>query len=54
MSQNAGGKKGKRKRTPKTSKGIHGATRHPLTEQEKVRLGKGIFRSFRPIGSVNQ
>lgn len=42
----------KKKRTPKTSKGIHGAKRHPLTRIEKVLLGKGQFQSFKPIGSI--
>lgn len=41
----------KRKRKPKVSKGIHGARRHPLTEIQKVLLGRGLFRTFRPIGS---
>lgn len=38
-----------KKRTPKTSRGIHGATKHPLSEVEKVLLKKGIFRSLKPI-----
>lgn len=42
----------KKKRTKKTSAGIHGAKKHPLTELEKALLGKGIARSFRPIGTV--
>ena len=33
------------------SKGIHGATKHPLSEIQKVLLGKGIFKSFKSIGS---
>lgn len=33
------------------SKGEHGAKKHPLGEIQKVLLGKGIFRSFKPIGS---
>lgn len=39
----------KRKRTPKTSKGIHGAKRHPLTPLEKVLAGKGQFAAFAPV-----
>ena len=42
----------KKKRTPKTSKGIHGAKRYPLGEVQKVLLGKGIFKRFLPIGSI--
>lgn len=42
----------KKKRTPKTSKGIHGAKRHPLTRIEKVLMGKGQYRTFAPIGSI--
>lgn len=42
----------KAKRTKKTSAGIHGATKHPLTELEKALLGKGVIRAFRPIGTV--
>ena len=40
---NARGKnkaRGKRRAT-KVSKGVHGAKRHPLTELQKVLLGKG-------------
>jgi len=33
------------------SRGEHGAKRHPLGELQKVLLGKGLFQSFRPIGS---
>lgn len=33
-----------RRRTKKTSMGKHGATKHPLTEVQKVLLGKGMFR----------
>ena len=40
----------KKKRTPKTSKGIHGAKRHRLTEVEKVLLRKGLYRTFTPVG----
>lgn len=43
----------KRKRKPKVSKGINGAKRHPLGTIEKVLVGKGLFQSFAPIGSVN-
>jgi len=39
----------KKKRTSKTSKGIHGATHHPLSEQEKALLGKGVVQRFQPI-----
>jgi hypothetical protein len=51
MSGKSGGKSSKRKRTPKTSKGIHGATKHPLDEVSKVLLGKGMYRSFKPLGT---
>lgn len=40
-----------RRRAKVTSKGLVGAKRHPLTEVEKVLIGKGLFRSFAPIGS---
>lgn len=40
----------KKQRKSKTSKGIHGAKRHPLSEVEKALAGKGIFASFRPLG----
>lgn len=35
----------KKKRTSKTSAGIHGATHHPLSEVEKVLAGKGQMQS---------
>ena len=43
----------KKKRTPKTSKGINGGGGkvRTLTPVEKVLLGKGLARSFRPVGS---
>lgn len=43
---------GKKKRTPKRSKGIHGGGgKVPnLTEAQRVNLGKGLYQSFRPIG----
>jgi hypothetical protein len=50
-----------KKRTPRIhpckprgvdSKGIHGATKHPLTEVEKALLGKGLYQSFKAIGTV--
>lgn len=34
------------------SKGSARMSKHPLDEISKVNLGKGLFRSFRPIGSV--
>jgi hypothetical protein len=42
----------KKKRTPKTSKGIHGGGGkvRTLTEVQKVNLGGGILRSMEPIG----
>lgn len=40
----------KAKRKQKVSKGINGATKHPLTEIQKVLLGKGLFESFRYEG----
>ena len=39
----------KRKRTKKVSKGIHGATKHPLSEIAKALLGKGLVRSTRHV-----
>lgn len=35
------------------SNGVNGAKRHPLDAVTKVNLGKGLFQSFRPIGTVN-
>jgi hypothetical protein len=49
------------KRSPRTkpckargvdSKGTARMSKHPLTEVEKALLGKGMVRSFKPIGSV--
>lgn len=40
----------KKKRTPKVSKGIHGATKHPLTTVQRVLLGKGMYETFIPAG----
>lgn len=34
------------------SKGTARMSKHPLDEVSKVNLGKGLFRSFRPIGTV--
>lgn len=34
------------------SKGTARMSKHPLGEVPKVLLGKGLFRSFRPIGTV--
>lgn len=47
---NARGKnKGKHaRRAHKVSKGIHGATKHPLSEQEKALLGKGVVQAYEP------
>lgn len=45
-----GKKKGiRRRRKHKVSEGIHGATKHPLTEVQKVLLGKGLFQSRKPL-----
>lgn len=43
----------KKKRTPKTSLGIHGGGGRVrnLTAVQLVNLGKGQFRSMRPIGA---
>lgn len=50
------------KRTPRTkpckargvdSKGRSRARKHPLDEVTKAQMGKGIYQSFRPIGSVS-
>ena len=35
-----------------SSKGTARMSKHPLDEISKVNLGKGLFRSFRPIGTV--
>lgn len=43
----------KKKRTPKTSKGIHGAVRHPLTALERVLLGKGAAQSLQHVECQN-
>lgn len=43
----------KRKRTPKTSQGIHGGGgKTTLSETQKALMGKGRVASFRPIGEV--
>jgi hypothetical protein len=34
------------------SRGTARMSKHPLDEVSKVQLGKGLFQSFRPIGSV--
>lgn len=34
------------------SKGTARMSKHPLGEVEKALLGKGLVRSFRPIGTV--
>lgn len=39
----------KRQRAHKVSRGENGATRHRLSELEKVLIGKGIAESLRPI-----
>jgi hypothetical protein len=41
----------KKKRTPKTSKGLHGAKRRPLSALQRVLLGKGQYQSFKALGS---
>lgn len=38
-----------RRRTPKTSKGIHGATKHPLSEVGKALLGKGRVQTMKHV-----
>ena len=49
------------KRTPRikpckargvNSKGTARMSKHPLDEIAKVNLGKGLFQSFRPVGTV--
>lgn len=35
----------KRKRQHKVSKGVHGATKHPLNEVQKALAGKGLIAS---------
>lgn len=49
------------KKTPRTkpckargvdSRGTARMSKHPLDEVSKVLLGKGLYRSFRPIGSA--
>ncbi len=49
------------KRTPRikpckargvNSRGTARMSKHPLDEISKVQLGKGLFASFRPIGTV--
>ena len=43
---------GKSKRKTKTSKGIHGGGgKVRLTEVEKALLGKGLYESFKPLGT---
>lgn len=34
------------------SRGTARMSKHPLDEISKVQLGKGLFASFRPIGTV--
>lgn len=41
---------GKKKRTSRKSKGIHGASKHPLTEVQKVLMGKGRVVAMKPFG----
>lgn len=46
-----GKKKGiRRRRTKVTSKGLRSHSKHPLSAVQKVLLGKGQFRSFKPLG----
>lgn len=40
----------KKKRKPKTSKGEHGARKHPLSALQKALLGKGQAQSMKPWG----
>lgn len=42
----------KKKRTKKTSQGIHGASKHPLTDLQKVLLGKGMYQAWPVAGGV--
>lgn len=39
----------KKQRTHKTSRGIHGATHHPLSPVEKVLAGKGLMQSIKHV-----
>lgn len=39
----------KRQRKHKVSEGIHGATKHPMTEVEKVLLNKGQMQTVRHV-----
>jgi hypothetical protein len=39
----------KKKRTPKTSKGINGQSHHPLGEVAKALLGKGLVQKLRHV-----
>lgn len=34
------------------SKGTSRCSKHPLDEVSKVLLGKGLYRSFKPVGSA--
>lgn len=43
---------GKKSRTSKTSKGIHGAKKYPLDRLTAVLMGKGQYAAFKPIGSI--
>ena len=38
-----------KKRKQKVSKGLHGATKHPLTAVQLVIEGKGLYASFEPV-----
>lgn len=40
----------KKKRKPKRSAGIHGATKIHLDDVQKVLLGKGMFTTMKPLG----
>lgn len=42
---------GQKKRATKTSKGVHGAKKHPLSELEKVLMGKGMYRKMKPLSA---
>lgn len=39
----------KKQRTHKISEGVHGATKHPLNEVEKVLLNKGQMQNIRHV-----
>lgn len=40
----------RRRRTKVISKGLHGASKHPLSAVQRALLGKGQVQSLRPVG----